>query len=89
MTKKQFKKSIRRFTRFLKEKNAFYAFRRNFDTYFYCCSQPPVTCRQYLDKTPDYNYITHAFHWMDMPEGYDFWNNIDKDWRNIVSVECL
>jgi hypothetical protein len=83
------KKVVKIFTRFLKEKNAFYAFRRNFDTYFYCPSQPPVTCRQYLDKVPNSNYIQYAFHWMDMPEGYDFWNNIDKDWRKIVRAEKL
>jgi hypothetical protein len=83
------KKVVKIFIRFLKEKNAFYAFRRNFDTYFYCSSQPPITCRQYLDKVPNYNYITDAFHWMDSIEGYDFWNNIDECWRKIVSVECL
>lgn len=89
MTKKKFKKSIRRFTRFLKEKNAFYAFRRDYDVYFYFRAQPHITCRQYLNRVPIYDYITYAFHWMDAPEGYDFWNNIDKEWRNIVSIECL
>ena len=82
-------KVVKIFTRFLKEKGAFYAFRRNFDTYFLFPSQTPVTCRQYLDMVKIYNYITHAFHWMDMPEGYDFWNNIDKEWRNIVRVKKL
>lgn len=82
-------KVVKIFIRFLKEKNAFYAFRRNFDTYFCFPSQPHLTCRQYLDKVQKYDYITYAFHWMDMPEGYDFWKNMDKDWRNIVMVEKL
>ena len=82
-------KIVKIFTRFLKEKDAFYAFRRNFDPYFYWRSQPPVTCRQYLDKVLKYDYITYAFHWVDSIEGYEFWNNIDKDWRKIVRVEKL
>ena len=89
MKKKQNNNSIKRFIRLLKEKDAFYAFRRNFDAIFYCRAQPELTCRQYLNKVPTYDYITYAFHWMDSIEGYNFWNNIDKEWREIVKREKL
>jgi hypothetical protein len=82
-------KIVKIFTRFLKEKDAFYAFRHNFDTYFYWSSQPPVTCRQYLDKVPKYDYITYAFHWVNSIEGYEFWNKLDVEWRNIIENEGL
>lgn len=88
MAKKK-EKVVKIFIRFLKEKGAFYAFRRNYDVFFCFKTKHDITCRQYLDKMDTYNYITYAFHWMDMPEGYVFWNNIDKDWRNIVKAEKL
>ena len=89
MTKKNLKKSIRRFTRFLKENNVFYAFRSNYDVYFKFESQPDLTCRQYLDKLKNYNFIAYAFHWEDSKEGHDFWDKLDTKWRNIVRCEKL
>jgi len=92
MKKKKFEKSIRRFTRFLKEQDAFYAFRRNYDVFFYsknAFARQDITCRQYLDKVQSCNFIVHAFHWMDSIEGYEFWYNLDIEWRYIIKKECL
>ena len=89
MKKKKFEKSIRRFIRFLKENNVFYAFRSNYDVYFCFKSQPDITCRQYLDKLENYNFITYAFHWADSNEGHDFWSKLDTKWRSIIRLEGL
>jgi hypothetical protein len=90
--KKQNNNSIKRFIRLLKEKDAFYAFRRNYDVFFYSknsFAQPDKTCRQYLDNVPAWNFIVYAFHWIDSVEGYGFWNDLNIEWRNIIRVEKL
>lgn len=83
--------TIKRFIRFLKEKDVFYAFRRNYDKNFACghTDGGTATCREYLNGENPYDFIGYAFHWQSTDEGHDFWNNLDMKWRNIVSFECL
>ena len=28
-----------------------------------------------------------AFHWDSTPEGYDYWNNLDTDWFDLIMAE--
>ena len=82
---------IKRFIRFLKEKNVFYAFRRNYDKNFACvpiCGGT-ATCREYLNCVHHCDFIGYAFNWQSTDEGHDFWNNLDRKWRNIVHEFAL
>lgn len=82
--------TIKRFIRFLKEKNVFYTFRRNYDKNFACVLTDvgTTTCREYLNCVNPYDFIGYAFDWLSTDEGHAFWNNLDDKWRNIVKFEC-
>ena len=31
---------------------------------------------------PDWMKVSHAFCWEDTPEGFDFWNDLNKKWHS-------
>ncbi len=35
----------------------------------------------YFTTFDDYQWIGQSFSWLDSPEGYNYWSNLDKKWR--------
>lgn len=70
-----------KFLRFLKNNNAFGAYCKN------CQSQTtrpfPVFCGINVFKLNKKDFILYAFAWHKTPEGYKFWEKLDKKWREM------
>jgi hypothetical protein len=81
------------FIRFLKEEGAYVAFKKNFSLdylrqWFDKDYKQIVNGKSYYEAVRKIDYISEAFHWMDMPEGYDFWNELNKKWgQNVFKKE--
>lgn len=48
----------------------------------------------YFERAPSYIFsgaegfwLSSAFIWFDMPEGYEFWEDLDIDWNNKLQRE--
>ena len=80
-------RAIKKFKRFLKEQNIYYAFRHNYDNEFGFRSMN-YTCVQYMSAIclPE-NVFTYAFSWDNSKEGAIFWQTMDRKWRLVVADE--
>ena len=80
-------RAIKKFKRFLKEQNIYYAFRYNYDNEFGFRGLN-YTCVQYMSAIylPE-NVLAYAFSWDNSKEGFRFWQTMDSRWRLIVADE--
>ena len=80
-------REIKKFKRFLKEQNIYYAFRYNYDNEFGFRGLN-YTCVQYMSAIclPE-NVFVYAFSWENSKEGATFWQTMDSRWRLIVADE--
>jgi len=70
------------FIKFLKSKRIFSKFERNLK------SDRDITFDEYSDSKSEeggIDLLISAFYWDQTPENYDFWDEIDEDWRKIVN----
>ena len=85
--------SKKKFIRFLKEKGAYVAFKRNFSLdylreWFDNEYKQIVNGKNYYEVVEKINYISEAFHWIDMPEGFDYWDELHRKWvQNVFKEE--
>ena len=82
----------KKFFRFLKEEGAYAAFKRNFSLdylkeWFDNDYKQIVNGKSYYEAVKKIDYISEAFHWMDMPEGFDYWNELNRKWGHNVLKE--
>lgn len=62
------------FVKFLKENKAYIKYMRN----------AGYISDEEIDIHDSY---FEAFHWDSTPEGYDYWNNLDTDWFDLIMAE--
>ena len=76
------------FIRFLKEKGAYAAYRRNFGLKYIktwhktLYDKIGVNGMTFFDVVNWKLYINHAFHWASTKEGHEFWQEISIEWSH-------
>ena len=73
---------LRKFVHFLKEKNAYEAFIKNFEEY-----RKTQMFLRYIEKTRQNNFINEAFGWRVTPQGSNYWNKLDLSWIDYLKCE--
>ena len=83
----------KKFFRFLKEEGSYVAFKRNFSLdfireWFDNDYKQIVNGKSYYETVNKLDYISEAFRWTDMPEGFDYWDKLNKKWgQNVLKEE--
>lgn len=79
------------FILFLKEKQILAQYKSNLIVYgcagrLLSSNPSPISLKQFIARTSPINWIFFAFNWVYTEEGGDFWNQIDLEWRKIISL---
>ena len=85
VTNMDINKKYKTFISFLKEKGCYESFK---DYYYNKEKEIPnyhdnLSLKQYINEEMD-DVIMFSFDWDESLEGYDYWDKIDDDWRELV-----
>ena len=82
------KEEKRIFVRFLKQKGAYAAFKRNFNLNYIKANAPSLGKRifsrnEYFDIVAPRFYLSYSFMWATTIEGQTYWQTICNEWANL------
>ena len=42
--------------------------------------------RSYFSRTPPSYFLASAFSWLDSPQGFSYWADLDSDWMEVLEL---